>query len=753
MRTFDERVNLRATASVRTQNTAHDCLANRKGRVRALQSLAVLFTLFVLGTGAARAAPKPPNILFVIMDDVGMDQMELFGFGGETPPSMPNIEAIADGGVRFSNTWAMPACSTSRAVFFNGRFPLRTNVYGALGPDDLANAQVSPYELGVPSLLKQRGYQSALFGKFHLGLQGNNPFREAMPRSLGWDYFYGWLDPTGDPASIDTTAGTGSVEDTGPYDCGFVPGAAQGGADFGACYTADGACTEMALSGGVPPGRSCRDSGGILHADQVCQLEMPANIASGFQNLSAHYVSPLVINHENGLVENVPPTDIRARSYRGSTQVDAAIDWIKRQPKNQPWMASISFSSAHTPVMQPPQALLSSDPAVTSNLSCDTSDVVQQRALTNLMIEALDTEVARLLVATGIASRGPDKQLKYNPHNNDTMIVILGDNGALGTAVKLPFDPTRAKGTAYQTGVWVPLIVAGRQVKKPNRSVPHMVNIADLYQLFGEFAGIDVAASVPRALDSMPMLPYLTNPGQQSIRSYNFTQVGPNLQAEGAINGPCTIGTSCTHIPVSKTVCEDNNGTWWGKGADAPATAGIPLPDGLQQCCEVNQFLYAQEESLFNLQPLRSLAIRNDGYKVVVNSYTGEPIPDGSAPQPPGCEAEISEEFYAIDEAVPLPKIDRAGLDLLQLPALTPEQHANYVDLTTELLKILGSQPPCIGDGNIDGVVDALDAADWADFAALSNGESSWFDMNLDGFTDAADLAIIVANQGIECAD
>jgi arylsulfatase A-like enzyme len=709
----------------------------------------VLLAFFA--TGAVQAAPKPPNILFIIMDDVGIDQMELFGYGGETPPNMPNIETIAKAGIRFSNTWAMPACSPSRAVFFTGRFPLRTNVYGALGPDDLANAQVSPFEVSLPSLLKQRGYQSALFGKFHLGLQGTNPFHDAMPRSLGWDYYYGWLDPTGDPSSIDTTAGTGGADEKGPYSCGFVPGAAQGGADFGACYAADGACTEMALTGGVPPGRSCRDGGGIFDPGQACQLEMPANIESGFQNLSAHYVSPLVINEENGAVVNVPPTDIRARSYRGSIQVDAAIDWIKRQPKHQPWMASVSFSTAHTPVMQPPQELLTSNPAVTSNLSCATSMVEMQRELTNLMIEALDTEFARLLVSVGVARRGHDGRLKYNPNNNDTMIVILGDNGTLGTAVKLPFDLTRAKGTAYQTGVWVPLIVAGPQVKKPDRSVTHMVNIADLYQLFGELAGIDVPASVPHTLDSMAMLPYLTNPKQNSIRSFNFTQVGPNTQAEGAINGPCTIGTSCTHIPVSKTVCEDNNGTWWGKGADDPATAGIPLPDGLQQCCEVNQFLYSKEESLFSLQPLRSIAIRNERFKLVTNSFAGDPSPDADAPEPPGCDAEVSEEFYAIDEAAPLPRIDRAGFDLLKLPGLTPEQHANYLELSAELLSILSSQPPCIGDGNIDGVVDALDEADWADFAELSLGESSWFDIDLDGFTDATDLAIIAANQGTAC--
>ena len=138
-----------------------------------------------------------PNILFIVMDDVGIDQLAVFGYGGPTPPSTPTLAAIADSGIRFSNTWAMPACSVSRAVLFDGRFPVRTNVNNALGPLDLANSMVSPYEMTAPKLLAKSGYQSALFGKFHLAIQGNNSAGLAMPHSLGWNYFYGWLDETG----------------------------------------------------------------------------------------------------------------------------------------------------------------------------------------------------------------------------------------------------------------------------------------------------------------------------------------------------------------------------------------------------------------------------------------------------------------------------------------------------------------------------------------------------------------------------
>src|SRR5271156_3361678 len=146
-------------------------------------------------------AKQRPNILFIVMDDVGIDQMQIFGYGGGTPPLTPNINAIARAGVRFRNVWSMPECSPSRAVFFEGRYPLRTNVSSAILSDDLANSQVSPFEVTTPKMLKKVGYQNALFGKFHLAGPDNNPFGRGTPHALGWDYFDGFLE--GAPYPID----------------------------------------------------------------------------------------------------------------------------------------------------------------------------------------------------------------------------------------------------------------------------------------------------------------------------------------------------------------------------------------------------------------------------------------------------------------------------------------------------------------------------------------------------------------------
>lgn len=672
------------------------------------------------------------------MDDIGIDQWQLFGYGGKTPAPMPSIDAIAQGGVKFHNLWSMPACSNGRAALFTGRYPFRTNVLTALGTNDLANYMVNPSEMTAPNLLKQRGYKSALFGKFHLGIQSNDPYRYGMVRALGFDYFDGWLDATGDPSSIDTTAG--GVSPLGTWSCGFVRDAQHGGADSGACYSGNNSCQELTKSGAEAPGRICRDSGGIFDPNQACQSPTPSYI--DFSTLSGYYVSPLVINNQDGSIQQIPPTDLRSRTYRGDELIAAAIAWLKQQPANQPWMVSLSFTNVHTPAMQPPSPLLPAGEPDSSNLDC--ANTADQRILTNEEEEAFDTEVARFLVAIGVASLGPNGQLIYNPQQTNTYVILVTDNGSLGSVVKTPFDPTRAKSTAYQTGVWVPGIVAGPGIVQPGREVDSMVNIVDFYQLFGELGGLDVHQVVPRTVDAESMLPYLENPAAPEIRTTNFTQIGTNEHANGQINGPCVYNTTtCTQIAPTKSVCEDNSGIWWGAGATDPSTAGIPST-GLTLCCDVAIWQHDHGQTIStDIYPLEAYGIRNDQYKLVLNKYQSYDATTNS------CAATQNTEFYQINEDVPVPKLDTANANLLASGnSLPPEQQQNYDALNTDLQQLLASQPACPGDVNLDGVVDQADIAQWATFAGLSQGLSSWADINQDGLTNNTDLSLIEQSLG-----
>jgi len=695
------------------------------------------------GVAAAGDASRQtqPNILFVVLDDLGVDQLPVFGYGGLTAAKTPNIDAIAHAGVRFRNAWSMPTCTPTRATFFQGRYPFRTDVRNAIVALDLANSQVSPFELTTPKLLKEKGYVNALIGKMHLSgsdlNRDNNPLGNGVMRELGWDYFEGYLD--GAPYPIDATAG-GVSQGGAVYGCGFVPNTRDDpahGADSGACYQANGACSALSIAETESPGRTCLERGGIFDPGQSCKPAKPAYIDFTVQN--GYYTGEWVINRQDGGIEVVPASDSRARGYRSVLETDRAVAWLKQQSPNKPWMLSVGYSAIHTPLQQPPASLLSAGSAPTGAYTCSTGDIGEQRELSNQMLEALDSEIGRLLVEAGLARRKSDGSLDYRPEETNTVLVVMADNGTYAPSVKAPFNPARAKGFPYQTGVWVPLIVAGPMVKQPDRDVEHMVNSTDLYSLFGEVAGIDVRNAVPaaRGLDAQPLLPYLIEPGRAGIRSSNYTEMGTNIISTATPPAPpCVIPASnvCVQIFPQQGVCEDQSGIWYGPG-------GVAGGAGLASCCAVNDYRMANGEDAVDIMPDSQKALRNEFYKLVridrLNCGSGR--------------IESTDEFYHISQAAPIPKLDNGPSNLLAHGPMTPEQQQNYTALKSELQNLLNSRIACPGDGNLDLLVNDEDVQNWKRFSSANGGKSSWYDFNHDGLTNEADLAIIQQNMGKDC--
>jgi len=706
-----------------------------------------------------------PNILFIIMDDVGIDQMDIFGYGGGTPPLTPNINTIAQAGVRFRNVWSMPECSPSRAIFFEGRFPLRTNIQSAILSDDLANSQVSPFEVTTPEILRTKNYMSGLFGKFHLAGPDNNEFTYGTPHVLGWDYFDGFLE--GAPHPIDTTIGgqfplpTGTPPPPPIYTCGFIPNTTQdsmNGADQGACVEPDKSCTELTRSSTMPvPGFSCLQQGGIFVMNKSCAAA--ANVPLDFTLDNAYYAWERVINEPDGTVTQIHPTSASARGYVSDAMASAAVDWINQQnAAKKPWMSTVSFANDHTPYQQPPGYLLPSPTPDSTGFACTGNTVANEaatRIISNQMIEAMDTEVGNLMVSTGIAQRNSDGSLDYHPEETNTMVIIIGDNGTFAPGVKAPFDPNRAKGYVYQTGVWVPLIVAGPMVASPNREVTSMVNIADLFQLFGEIVGVDVRTVVPKShmLDSQPMLAYLTNPNQPSIRTTNFTQTGNNIHPMQP--SPCVIPlttpATCVQLFNVKQLCNFEGGQWYGPNPDVGTTV-------YDSCCDVQR----GTNMTFQLVPVSQEATRNDNYKLVRKEVT-------VCAQAPSTKdkTDLLNEFYQIneDEDNLTLKIDKQGTALCgetnTCPTgLTTAQAATYTQLYNLIDTTLASEPLCPGDGNLDKVVNLLDVQNWFFFSTHGTpvqggppNTSSWYDFDKDGYTDQTDLKIILQNFGTNCLE
>ncbi|MFA7668025.1 MAG: sulfatase-like hydrolase/transferase [Burkholderiaceae bacterium] len=679
-----------------------------------------------------------PNILFIVLDDFGVDQLRIFGYGGATPARTPNLDAIAHAGLRFRNTWAMPTCSPTRATYFQGRYPFRTDVKNAIVATDLANSQVSPYEITTPKLLKEKGYINAVIGKMHLSGSDinpdNNPLGHHVMHELGWDHFEGYLD--GGPFPIDTSAG--GVAPAGTHGCGFVPSTQDDptrGADRGACYQPNGGCATIDLTQAQTPGRMCMEQGGIFDPGQSCQSATPSYI--DFTKQNGYYTAEWIINHPDGSVEVQPVAAPGARGYRVVQETDRSVAWLKQRNPQQPWMLSVGYSAIHTPLHQPPTSLVHPDALPTSGFMC--TSAAEQRVIINQMTEAVDKEIGRLLVEAGLASYKEDGSLDYRPQDTNTVVIVTGDNGTYGPSVKAPFNPTRAKGFPYQTGVWVPLIIAGPMVTEPGRTLPHMVNSTDLFSLFAELAEIDVQGALPesRQVDAQPMLPYLTSPGHAAIRSTNYTEMGTNIKATTSeLPPPCVIPSSnvCVQVFPQQAVCQDQGGIWYGP-------EGVAGPTGLSSCCAVNDYLVAQGEPAVDILPDSQRAIRNATHKLVqidrLNCATGQ--------------IEASEELYAINEATPLPRLDNAVYDLLTQPALTPEQEQHYLSLKTEIQALHASHVACPGDGNLDGMVDDKDIDGWTRYSRENGGHSSWFDFNHDGLTNTDDLKIIHDNFGRHC--
>ena len=134
---------------------------------------------------------KRPNIIFILADDIGYSD---FGCYGASKIKTPTIDQLAQDGVRFVNAYAPASTSSpSRYALLTGEYAWRKNV-GILPAD--APLSIDTKKMTLPAFLKKNGYQTALVGKWHLGLgeQGipvnfNSKIKKG-PLAIGFDYAY-----------------------------------------------------------------------------------------------------------------------------------------------------------------------------------------------------------------------------------------------------------------------------------------------------------------------------------------------------------------------------------------------------------------------------------------------------------------------------------------------------------------------------------------------------------------------------------
>ncbi|WP_347303891.1 arylsulfatase [Croceibacterium sp. TMG7-5b_MA50] len=156
----------------------------------------------VTASGVALAATplprrRPPNIIFVLADDLGYGDI---GAYGQARFRTPNIDRLAEQGRLFTQGYAgAPVCSPSRGALLTGQhtgharirdnFALAAGHLGYKGEQQLRRASLTPQDRTVAQHLKAAGYATGIMGKWHL--DGYDP--AAVPTNFGFDEFKGWL--------------------------------------------------------------------------------------------------------------------------------------------------------------------------------------------------------------------------------------------------------------------------------------------------------------------------------------------------------------------------------------------------------------------------------------------------------------------------------------------------------------------------------------------------------------------------------
>lgn len=384
-------------------------------RRRALcMAAAMLLGLLATGCGPAaevgRTAERPPNIVFILIDDLGWSDLPAYG---NPFHETPNLDGLVADGMRFTDAYAAaPVCSPTRASIQTGRYPARVGVTshipGHLRPfEKLADpVNRTPYlprdEVTVAEVLRERGYATGYFGKWHLG----------------------------------------------EYDPAYTPD--QQGYD------------EMLVSRG------------------------------------GHF------RMQDRLIPK--PEDVEPDDYLAEILTDRSLAFLEEN-QDQPFFLFLSHFAVHIP-------LHAREALIEKYENKEKPDTGVNHPVYAAMIEHVDRSVGRIL----------DKLEELELAEN-TLVVFYSDNGGLrerfdradGVVVTTNAPLRDEKGTTYEGGIRVPLIVRWPGVVEPGSVSEEIVSSVDFLPTLADAA--ETEAPQDRPIDGRSIVPALTQAREDTSRT------------------------------------------------------------------------------------------------------------------------------------------------------------------------------------------------------------------------------------------
>ena len=170
---------------------------------------------------------------------------------------------------------------------------------------------------------------------------------------------------------------------------------------------------------------------------------------------------------ENGQTSN-------SSEYTTTKFTDLAINWVDDQTK--PWFLWLAYNAPHTPFHLAPSNLHSQ-----GNLPSDEGSIdVNPLPYFLSAVEAMDSEMGRLINSLSDEERA------------NTVIIFIGDNGTPNGVTQLPYRAMRSKGSIYQGGVNVPMIIAGSGVNRIGEREAALIHTTDLFATIAEISGVSI---------------------------------------------------------------------------------------------------------------------------------------------------------------------------------------------------------------------------------------------------------------------
>lgn len=217
--------------------------------------------------------------------------------------------------------------------------------------------------------------------------------------------------------------------------------------------------------------------------------------------------------------ETIETVSAVASDYSTSVMVDDALAWINARDTNTHWYVNLAFQAIHKPFHLPPAGLHTFD-----DRGYPTNSVLGQQLAA---LEAMDTEIGRLVSSLNLSN---------------TTVIFIGDNGTTSLATQPPYDPNKTKHWVYQGGVHVPMFIAGAGVAGAGDSTDAIVNATDIFATVLELAGVDLGAGIegpggePVTLDSVSLVPYMTNAAAACLRSFAYVEQAPDNHGRGPMH-------------------------------------------------------------------------------------------------------------------------------------------------------------------------------------------------------------------------